>query len=284
MILRFALRALPVLILLLPCLTARGAGKESHPVYARKGMVVAVEANAAEAGLEMLRAGGNAFDAAAAVGYALAVTYPQAGNLGGGGFVVALKADGTALALDMRETAPAGAHRDMYLDEKGNVIGGLSLDSHLAVGVPGMVDGLLKLQADHGVLTREAVLAPAIRLAEEGFEVSHTLHTDLKAHESLLTKYPATRAIFFPEGAAAGYGDRLRQADLGRTLRRIARDGRAGFYEGLTADMIVEEMRRGGGIVTAEDLRGYEAKYREPLRSTGASMNSSRTRCRVRAG
>lgn len=244
----------------------RLAAGESQPVYARNGMVVSAHPHASDVGVEILKQGGNAFDASAAVGFALAVVAPQAGNLGGGGFGVALKPDGESLALDMRETAPSAAHRDLYLDKDGKVIPGLSLYSHLAVGVPGTVDGLLKLQADHGRLTREEILAPAIRLAEEGFEVSHALHEDLNRFKGAMTKYPETAAIFFPEGRALGFGERLRQEDLARTLRRIQREGRTGFYEGETAELIVAAMEKYGGLITAEDLKQYEAKYREPFR------------------
>lgn len=243
-----------------------GVRAQSQPVVARHGMVVTTEPLATEVGVAILRQGGNAFDAAAAVGFALAVTYPQAGNLGGGGFCVALKNNGETFALDMRETAPAAAHRDMYLDEKGEVMEGMSLASHLAVGVPGTVDGLLRLQADHGVLDRAAILAPAIELAESGFEVSFHLRRDLESHRETLVKYPATAAVFFPAEQPPAFGERLRQSDLARTLRRIQKEGRAGFYEGLTADMIVAEMGKYGGVITADDLKRYEAKYREPLR------------------
>lgn len=246
-------------------LPPRGAFSQSHPVYARNGMVVSADALASEVGLEILKQGGNAFDAAAATGFALAVVYPQAGNLGGGGFCVALKADGSTIALDMRERAPAAAGRDMYLDEAGNVIPGRSLYSHQAVGVPGTVDGLLRLQADHGKLTRKEIMEPAIGLAEEGFPVSHAFHEDLERYRAVMTKYPETAAIFFPDGRAPEFGDPLRQSDLARTLRRIERDGRAGFYEGLTSDLIVEAMKKHGGLITAEDLKNYESKYREPF-------------------
>ncbi len=238
---------------------------QSHPFYARNGMVVSAEAHASEVGVEILKQGGNAFDAAAAVGFALAVVAPHAGNIGGGGFCVALKADGESLALDMRETAPSGAAREMFLDSEGKVIAGLSLDSYLAVGVPGTVDGLLKLQRDHGVLTRKEILAPAIRLAEEGFPASHFLSAELERNREFLTRHPATTAVFFDDGHAIGFGELLRQSDLSRTLRRIQRDGRDGFYGGLTADLIVEAMNRNGGRMTKEDLAGYESKYRDPL-------------------
>ena len=243
------------------------AGASLEPVYARHAMVAAPEAQAAAAGLEILRQGGNAFDAAVAVGFALAVTYPAAGNLGGGGFLTALTAEGKPMFLDFRETAPQSATRDMYLDAAGRVIIGDSTDSYRAVGVPGTVHGLLRILEDHGILSRRQVLASAIRLAEKGFLVSHSLHESLADSDTQkqLIKYPATRRIFYPNGSPLGFGDRLQQPDLAKTLQRIRRAGVQGFYEGETAKRLAAAMRAHGGLITEEDLRAYRSVYRDPI-------------------
>jgi gamma-glutamyltranspeptidase/glutathione hydrolase len=213
----------------------------------------------------VLEAGGNAFDAAVAVGFALAVTHPLAGNLGGGGFCVAARADGRLLALDFREVAPAAAHRDLYLGADGEVVPGLSTDTHLAVGVPGSVDGLLRLLEEHGTLPRGDVLAPAIALARDGFRVSPFLAAALDEHRERLAVFPATRRVFFADGEPLRAGDPLVQADLAITLEAIAAEGRAGFYEGRVAELLTAEMERAGGILRPEDLRAYRAKWREPF-------------------
>lgn len=244
---------------------AQDVAAQSHPVYGLHGMAVAVEPQAAQAGVDILRQGGNAFDAAVAMGFALAVTYPQAGNLGGGGFAVALSSDGATNALDFREKAPAKASRDMFLDAEGNVMPKVSLDTHLASGVPGSVDGLLELHARFGRLSRAKVLAPAVRLASEGFTVSKELADSLKGALKRLSAHPGSMRAFFPDGKAPAFGSRLRQPDLAKSLRRISEQGRAGFYEGETARLIVAEMERSGGLISAEDLRGYRSKWREPF-------------------
>jgi gamma-glutamyltranspeptidase/glutathione hydrolase len=235
------------------------------PVSGRDGMVVSAESHATDVGLAVLAQGGNAFDAAVAVGFALAVTHPAAGNLGGGGFCVALTADGETLFLDFREVAPAAATAGMYLDAAGEVVPGLSTKTHLAVGVPGSVAGLLRLLADHGTWTREEILAPAIALARDGFPVSPHLHRALENDRSLLTSWPHTAALFFPGGEALAAGAPLRQRDLAGTLERIARRGEADFYEGRTAALFLAEMECGDGLVTAADLRAYRPVYREPF-------------------
>jgi gamma-glutamyltranspeptidase/glutathione hydrolase len=229
-------------------------------------MVVTAEPLATQAGLEILDAGGNAFDAAAAVGFALAVTLPRAGNLGGGGFAVGLEDNGQAFALDFRETAPAAAHRDMFLDETGEVVRGRSLYTHSAVGVPGTVDGLLRIHAERGRLPRERVIAPAVRLARNGFPVSEVLAKSVHARRELLSAHAAAAALFLPDGSPIAEGDTLRQEDLARTLLRISRDGRDGFYAGETARLVAAEMARGGGMMTAADLASYQSIPREPFR------------------
>lgn len=237
----------------------------AYPVLAERGVAVASEPGAAECGAAVLRDGGNAFDAAVAIGFYLAVSHPLAGNLGGGGFCVATTAAGEALALDFRETAPAAAHRDLYLDDDGEVVPGLSTRTHRAVGVPGTVDGLLRLHAARGRLSRDRVMEPAVRAAEDGVEVNVFLADALRDKRELLAPWESTREIFFADGEPLPRGARLRQPDLARTLRRIRDHGRAGFYAGPVAEAIVATMEENRGLITADDLRSYEAKWREPL-------------------
>lgn len=237
----------------------------SEPIYVQKGMVAGPEPFAVRAGVEILRQGGNAYDAAAAVGFALAVTYPQAGNLGGGGFLVAYSSDEVATFLDFRETAPSAATRDLFLDEQGEIVPGRSTDTLLAVGVPGTVNGLLRINANWGNLTREAILAPAIHLAEEGFPLSRSEARSLRSKQERLSKFPSTAEIFFPQGKPLSFGEILKQPELANTLRLIAEHGRDGFYAGETADRIVEFMQENGGIITHEDLAQYESNLRQPI-------------------
>lgn len=241
-----------------------------HPIWAKNGMVSSQEAQASAAGLAMLQQGGNAVDAAVAVGFALAVTLPRAGNIGGGGFMMVHDAkSGKTVAIDYREKAPASAFRDMYLDEKGEAVGERSMYSGLAVGVPGTVDGLLLALEKYGSLTREQVMAPAIKLAEEGIMVTPALTSVILEEEEHLKKWPATVKIFFHEdGSAVQPGEILKQPDLAASLRRIAEQGRDGFYQGETADKIVNAVKLGGGSMSMEDLAAYKAVIREPVRGT----------------
>lgn len=235
------------------------------PVTATQGMVVTTDSLASQVGLDILQAGGNAVDAAVAIQFALAVVNPEAGNIGGGGFMVLRQADGTARALDFREKAPLAATRDMYLDESGEVTDA-SVIGHLASGVPGSVSGMWTAHRDHGALDWEALLAPAIDLAE-GFEVSTRFLGSL-APEMVrnLGRFSASAAQFLPRnGQPPLVGDTLRQPDLARTLQRIQELGPDGFYLGETADLIVAEMERGGGIITHEDLASYRAVWRDPI-------------------
>lgn len=245
----------------LPAAVAR----DIEPVYARNAMVASPEPHAAEAGIQVLKAGGNAFDAAAAIGFALAVTFPTAGNLGGGGFLTGLTADGERFSLDFREMAPGAAYADMFLDEDGDPDPYLSRRSLLASGVPGTTHGLLRFQRDYGRLPRAAVLNPAIRLAERGFEVPYTLAYKFDAYADHLRRFESTEKIFYPNGEALEFGETLVQRDLGLTLRRIRDRGAAGFYEGETAQMVEDYMKANGGIITAEDMKNYISKYREPF-------------------
>jgi gamma-glutamyltranspeptidase/glutathione hydrolase len=227
-------------------------------------MVATTDRVASEIGAEILRRGGNAVDAAVATHFALAVVNPEAGNLGGGGFLVLRMADGATAALDFRETAPLGATRDMFLDERGNPTD-RSLVGDLAAGVPGSVAGMWEVHRRFGTLPWADLLAPAIALAE-GIVVHERLASSLDEFASRFRTNPAAAAIFLPGGRAPRVGERLAQPDLAETLRRIARDGRAGFYAGPTAEMIAAEMRRGGGLITRADLARYEAKWRDPIR------------------
>ncbi|MCH8333656.1 gamma-glutamyltransferase [Candidatus Sumerlaeota bacterium] len=255
---------LSTILTLLAAIVLHGAPAEAGPVYAKHGMAVSAEPNASRAGVEILQAGGNAFDAAVAVGFALAVTYPSAGNVGGGGFLVGLTAEGKPVAWDFREVAPAAASRDMYLDDEGEIVPRLSTRTHRAVGVPGTVDGLLGVLEKYGTMSRKRVLAPAIRLAEKGFAISYGLSRSLARSRSLQA-WDASMASFHPGGTILEFGDTLKQRDLAATLKAISRKGRAGFYEGKVADLIVAEMERHDGLITHEDLRGYHSKEREPL-------------------
>ena len=244
------------------------------PVQATRGMVVSEHALASAAGVDMLKQGGNAVDAAVAVGFALAVVLPQAGNLGGGGFMMIHQggggqgADGRSTALDFRETAPAGATRTMYLDDKGEVVPGRSLYTPLAVGVPGTVAGLLLALDRYGSLPRSTVMAPAIALAEQGFTVSPSLAGLLAGQREHLGRWEAARAIFLPGGQPLTAGSRLVQADLARSLRLIAEQGADAFYRGDIAAKIAASMERHGGLITRDDLAGYKAVEREPVAGT----------------
>ncbi|MBZ5543534.1 MAG: gamma-glutamyltransferase [Acidobacteriia bacterium] len=239
-----------------------------RPVAARHAMVVSSEPFASEAGLEILKAGGNAVDAAVAVGFALAVTHPEAGNIGGGGFMLVRLAGGESVVVDYREEAPAAASRDMYLDSEGRVIPGASTEGALAVGVPGTVAGLALAHQKYGKLPWRRVLAPAIRLAAEGFRVSYGLSESLRADAEQLAKFPESRRIFLRDGRPYEPGETFRQPELAKTLRRIARDGPAGFYQGPVARALVETMRKHQGRIELADLRHYQAKVRQPLQGS----------------
>ncbi len=237
-----------------------------HPVYARHGMVAAEHALASRIGVDVLQRGGNAVDAAVAVGFALAVVLPNAGNLGGGGFMVLHDAgSGQNVALDFRELAPARATRDMYLDEKGNVAEGRSLYTHLAVGVPGTVAGMEHALERWGTMKLADLIAPSIKLAEEGFVVSPTLAKMLEVEKDNLGKWESTRAIFFKDGAPLKAGDKLVQKDLAESMRLIAEQGSKAFYGGEIGDKIVAEMARHGGLIGKDDLTNYKVEERAPV-------------------
>jgi len=230
-----------------------------------RGMVVTPEARATEIGLEILQAGGNAVDASVAVALALAVTYPVAGNLGGGGFLLYRNPDAEISALDFRETAPRDLHASMFLDENGTPLPGLSLRGGLAVAVPGSVAGLSEAHRRWGRLEWSRLVGPSIRLAEKGFAVSRSLAEDFAEEAEILLADPEARRVFGPDGTLPVEGDRLIQADLGKSLRRIARDGAAGFYEGETASALERAVTNAGGVLDREDLAGYRPVPRPPV-------------------
>jgi len=235
------------------------------PVAAENGMVVTAQRFASEAGVDVLRQGGNAIDAAVAVGYALAVVYPAAGNLGGGGFMTIELADGRTAFVDFREKAPLAATRDMFLGPDGNVVPGRTTDSFLAVGIPGTVAGLEHARERFGTRPRAALLAAAIGLAERGFVLDQGDVNMLGSATDDFRKDPASAAIFLDHGRPFKAGQRLVQADLAQTLRRIATQGAAGFYRGPVAAALVAASKAGGGIITQADLDQYEAKERKPV-------------------
>jgi gamma-glutamyltranspeptidase/glutathione hydrolase len=240
------------------------------PVIARNGMVVGPEQLAAEVGAQILRQGGNAIDAAVATGFALAVTYPRAGNLAGGGFMlIHLADDDRETLIDYRETAPAAASRDMFLDNEGNLDKQREYFSLQSAGVPGTVAGMLYALEKYGTLTREQALAPAIALARDGIPVSYSLFFEISASAQNLRKNPAAERQFFqPDGSAYAVGDIWRQPDLAWTLSEISEEGINGFYGGEVAQRITTEMESGGGLITAQDLADYRVVERQPVRGT----------------
>ena len=236
--------------------------------HARQGMVVSSEPNASQVGIQILKQGGNSIDAAVAVGFALAVTHPQAGNIGGGGFMVIRMSNGTTTTFDYREKAPAKSTKDMFLDDKENYVPEKSQEGYLACGVPGSVAGLLLAQEKFGTLSRARVLQPAIELAAKGFKVSASFARDLNTALENYGKYPATRKFCSHNCESYKEGDTFVQIDLAKTLMRIAKEGRDGFYKGETAKLIVADLDRGGGIISSDDLASYEAVERTALRGT----------------
>jgi gamma-glutamyltranspeptidase / glutathione hydrolase len=235
-----------------------------EPVFARKGMVVAQEPLSADVGIAVLKLGGNAVDAAVAVGFALAVTHPFAGNIGGGGFMLIRLADGRTAFIDFREKAPQKASRNMYLDADGR----MTRDSLLgwrAAGVPGTIRGFELAQRKYGQKPWTELLQPAIELASKGFPVSHALMESLRGSAPYLSQFPDSKAIFLKGGAFYDWNENFRQPDLARTLERISTQGAKDFYEGETAHILVREMEKNGGLITLADLREYQAVERKPL-------------------
>lgn len=234
--------------------------------FAEQAMAVSNSPEASKASVEILQAGGNAVDAAVALGFALAVTWPEAGNIGGGGYMIIQMADGRSATLDYREVAPRAATRNMYLDANGNLTD-KSVVGHLSVGVPGAVAGLAEALSKYGTLPLSRVMQPAIRLARDGFVVDSALYRSMNNARTLLSKFNGA-AIFLPGGAAVKPGTLLKQPDLARTLQTIADVGVGGFYAGWVADSLVAEQKRGGGIITKADLAGYTPKWRKPVSTT----------------
>ncbi|MEO8091049.1 MAG: gamma-glutamyltransferase [Gemmatimonadales bacterium] len=234
---------------------------KARVVEAPKAMVVAGSPLASNVGRDILRQGGNAVDAAVAVGFALAVVHPEAGNIGGGGFMVIRLANGKVQTLDYRETAPSRASRDMYLSAGPEA----SVTGHLAAGVPGAVAGLTEAQRRYGRLPFSVVIEPAIRLANEGFVVDEFRSRSIGEDSSRLVLFPASRTTFLPNDRPPPPGSTFRQPELGATLEAVRDSGAAGFYRGWVADLLVAEMKRGGGLISREDLAGYRAIWRNPI-------------------
>ena len=269
----------PFVLLVAGCLlalTARAqdaihaASQTAQPLVAANGMVSSQQHTASEVGVAILEAGGNAVDAAVAVAFTLAVTLPRAGNLGGGGFMLIHNAaSGTTHALDYRETAPAAARRDMFLDPLGEVDTQQARFSHASAGVPGTVAGLALALRQFGTMTLAQVIAPAVELAREGIIVEHDLSDSLHAVAARLARNPAAAAIFLhPDGSALQPGERLVQRELAHSLERIAAEGPDAFYQGEIAQRIDADMRANGGLITSEDLANYQPRLRAPVFGT----------------
>ena len=247
----------------------RTAGGSREPVRARSGMVVSSHYLASQVGVEILKRGGNAVDAAIATGFALAVVHPSAGNIGGGGFMLVRKANGEVRAFDFREKAPVAAHARMFLDESGQYTRPTNHEGWLSIGVPGTVAGFSLAHEKLGKLPMRDLIAPAVELAEKGFPLSWSLADEFKYYASQFKKYPGSVRIFLKEnGELYQPGEIWKQPDLARTLRRIQELGRDGFYRGETAREVATAMKENGGLITEADLAAYEAKERMPLRGT----------------
>jgi len=237
---------------------------EGRNIITDSGMVVSAHPESSRIGVAILRKGGNAIDAAVATEFALAVCYPEAGNIGGGGFMLIREAGGTTDLIDYREKAPLQASRDMYLDASGSVVEGLSTETHMASGVPGTVDGMVNIHSKYGVLSFRDVIQPAIDLARKGFPVTDGQASDFNANRQNFISRNITLPAFVRDIPWMA-GDTLRQERLALTLERIRDRGRDGFYSGITARLIVKEMQRGNGIISGLDLSEYRASFRDPV-------------------
>ncbi len=235
------------------------------PVRSRNGMVVSADELASKVGLMILKKGGNAIDAAVATGFALAVTYPYAGNIGGGGFMVIHLKDGKNITIDYREKAPLKAFKDMYLDSSGNYLPELSSEGISSVGVPGSVAGLIYALEHYGTMKLSEVIQPAINLAEDGFALNYRTAGSIRGYLSEFEKYSSSIKIFSKNGDAYTEGEIFKQKDLAGTLKRIKKDGRDGFYKGKTAELLLEEEKKLGGYITMEDLEKYQPVERIPV-------------------
>ena len=264
---RFRHRSLILLLMVaVAVFAAPAAFGSTEPVHAAHGIVVSIHQLASQAGVEIMQAGGNAIDAAVATGFALAVVHPPAGNLGGGGFMLVRMADGKVHFLDYREKAPAAAKPDMYLDAQGAVIEGASEYGYKAIGVPGSVAGMVYAEQKYGKLPLRQVMAPAIRLAREGYALTWGEARDLQ-DDKYLGRFAESRRIFQRDGNYYQPGEIFRQPDLARTLERIAAKP-DDFYHGALARQLAAAMQKGGGLITVDDLARYEVKEREPVRGT----------------
>jgi gamma-glutamyltranspeptidase / glutathione hydrolase len=262
-----ALRKFLIFQLVVFCVATAQLGQAEglRPVHARKAMVVSIHAEASRVGADIMRQGGNAVDAAVATGFALAVVHPAAGNIGGGGFMLLRKANGEVHFLDFREKAPKAATRNMYLDAQGNVIPKASLIGYKAIGVPGSVAGLVYAEQHWGKLSLKAVMAPAIKLARMGVRLTYEEAQSM--HYRDLAQFPDSRRIFQRNDRLYEPGEIFRQPELARTLERIAANPST-FYKGALAQELAAEIKRGGGLITAEDLAAYDVKERQPVKGT----------------
>jgi gamma-glutamyltranspeptidase / glutathione hydrolase len=254
-----------LILLLAAVLASVSLAAPMHPVHAPHAMVASVHELASRAGVEMMKSGGNAVDAAVATGFALAVVHPQAGNLGGGGFMLIRLADGATHFIDYREKAPAAASANMYLDGQGNVIENASLVGYRAIAVPGSVAGMAYAQAKFGKLPLQRVIAPAIKLARDGFSLAWEDAEDL--HDKDLARFPDSRRIFQRDGNYYQAGEILRQPELAQTLEQVARNP-DDFYHGEMARELATIVQKGGGLITVADLASYEVKERQPVRGS----------------
>lgn len=253
-------------MLLLNCLFFQTNATVQAEERGQHGMVVSSEKIATGVGIDILKQGGNAVDAAVAVGYALAVTYPTAGNLGGGGFMVIRFPDGSATTIDLRETAPKQAFADMYLDQHGDVIEGKSTIGYLACGVPGSVAGLNIALEKYGTKKLKQAMKPALELAKKGFPVSHQFFQDLKRLKNVFEKFPSSAKVFLKNnGEVYEEGEIFKQPDLYRTLKEISQHGSEAFYQGKIARLIVKDMKKNNGIICIEDLNNYQASEQPPV-------------------
>jgi gamma-glutamyltranspeptidase / glutathione hydrolase len=252
------------------CVVLRlGAGASKAPVRSTHGMVVSTEVRASRAGVEILKQGGNAVDAAVAVGFMLAVTHPSAGNLGGGGFMmIRMSKTGETVAVDYREMAPAGASRSMYLDKEGNTTPEASTVGYRAIAVPGTVAGLSLALEKYGTMRLPQVMAPSIELARAGLELSYFESESLKSARKLLSRFPETMRLYLRDGNYYSEGETFVQPDLARCLELIARNGPREFYEGSIAQLIVKDMQAHGGLITVDDLKAYRSTVRKPIEGT----------------
>ncbi len=245
-----------VVLVFLPT-TTFSQSRASWPVRSQHGMVSSSDAIASKVGVDILKKGGNAIDAAVAVALTLAVTWPAAGNIGGGGFMLIRKADGTTTVIDYRETAPANAHRNMYVDDKGNLVANASTDGYRAVGVPGTIAGLALALEKYGTMKWHDVIEPARRLAAEGFVPSWFVLESIQRNKDLLEQFPESRRIFLKDGKNYQAGELFKQPDLAETLLRLKNNGAREFYEGKTAQLIADDMKRNKGVITLDDLKNY---------------------------